>query len=176
VTDTPEAKPSGGEDFAAGGERKPTQPEKPPRRDYAFATERELADLRQQRDRAEARRAEQEQFCRALQERLSALQDRMRQFEAENARLETSHRAVSDTLESERMDRGVVGLIGTVLAAIGGGLVSVWEGLPRAVFLALLLSGCLFMGYSSLRNLSADIRTLGIRGWLKRLWSGRHPS
>jgi hypothetical protein len=171
VLDNPQQSPAGEGELQVQGRSGPIPTSKPPRRDYAYATERELADLRQQRDRLVAKCDE---LVRANQSLYESLYQRITVLEAENARLTATTGALADTLEVERMDRGVAGIIGTVLAAVGGGLVSVWsESFVRAFFAAVLFTGCLFMFYNSLRNLSADIRTVGIRGWLGRLWHGR---
>jgi len=115
---------------------------------YAFAADRHLDDLKAQRDRLEA-------MCAKTGQELEARSGRIAGLSAENARLVEVCRGLTKDLESERLQRSILGISGTVMAALGGGLVSVFTGWPQFVFGAFLLSGCLLLLYNVILNFSA---------------------
>jgi hypothetical protein len=136
------------------------------RRDYPYATDRHLEDLTAQRDRFEA-------ACSQRFDEILRLSGRLTELSAANARLEEANRNMAEALESERLQRGLIGILATVMAAIGGGFVSVVSGWQQWAMASLLFVGCSFMFYNSLLNLSAEVRQHGIWVASKRLWFGR---
>lgn len=144
-----------------------TSPETPARRrDYAFATERQIEDLARQRDRLESRCQEQaNEIVRLLKNETN--------LSTQVAELREANRSLAESLESERFQRGCVGILATVLTAIGGGLIGVWTGWKQWAMGALLSIGCAFVLYNSILNLSAEARTHGVWGVPKQLWLGK---
>jgi hypothetical protein len=168
VGESPGAEPVDSSGFERSEQNTPG-PERPPaRRDFASATDRHLTDLTSQRDRLES-------TCLKQADEITRLSVRLTELSAENAHLKEVNRSLSESLDSERFHRGFLGILSTVMTAVGGGLVSVWTDWRRWATGSLLFLGCAFLLYNSIVNLSAEARRYGIWGILKQLWSGRAP-
>jgi hypothetical protein len=99
----------------------------------------------------------------------------MRRIEAlgaENAQLRTAVEYLRNELDGERMQRGVVGIIATVLTAIGGGFVSVYPDW-KWLFACMIIILYSYMLFSSIVNLSSEVREFGLIGSANRLLRGR---
>jgi hypothetical protein len=163
-----EGKPS---EFLTAGEIAPEEVPSPQRggNTFAAATNRHLADLIAQRNRLEIR-------CADYERKLGEAATRIESLATDNARLNAAEAHYRGELESERLQRGFVGIIATILAAIGGGFVSVWGDWRRWLFASILIIGCSYMIYNSIVNLSSEVRDFGIIGVAKRLLRGRDQS
>ena len=149
------------------------------RRDLAYATDRHIADLIFERANLTASRdglARELDAARILHhQELMVAQGRITELCERNVSSEATNRNLAQNLETERFQRGLVGLIATAMTAIGGSLVSVYpiSNWRHWAMRTLLVSGCLFMGYNSLTNLGPEVRQHGIKGMLRRFWAGQ---
>jgi hypothetical protein len=145
VSDPASSGPEASKEYTRSGPKEPKPSTQSPRRGHAEATDRHLADLTAQRDRAEKE-------CEEHRKEIARLNVRLTEVSIERARFEENNRHLSERLESERLERGLVGVVATVAIAIGGGFVGLVSGWKQWAMGSLLFVGCCFVLYNSLLN------------------------
>lgn len=116
--------------------------------------------------------AEGKSIAASLQNELKAVNTENTKLREDNVALLENCRHLSAALHSERFHRGCISIIAPILAALGGGLTTVWTDWKQGLSIFALAIGCALMLYNGVMSFLYEAEQRGVLPFLRRLWYG----